>query len=137
MRFVHPLLTLTAALILTSYVQVHHILSEIIQGGLVLETNVEEIDNAGQCIENPNAVVGREPDVASIYSARCCESKERLVHIIQSALTGSWRRRLAWDEHPNAAGMAHWETYRRRRTVVRQHHRHRLYIGHRHVKFVL
>ena len=27
--------------------QAHHILSEIIQGGLVLETNVEEIDNAG------------------------------------------------------------------------------------------
>lgn len=28
-------------------VKVHHILSEIIQGGLVLETNVEEIDSAG------------------------------------------------------------------------------------------
>ncbi|PSR80734.1 hypothetical protein PHLCEN_2v6650 [Hermanssonia centrifuga] len=28
-------------------IQVHHILSEIIQGGLVLETNVEEIDTAG------------------------------------------------------------------------------------------
>lgn len=28
--------------------EVHHILSEIIQGGLVLETNVEEIDNAVQ-----------------------------------------------------------------------------------------
>lgn len=27
--------------------QVHHILSEIIQGGLVLETNVDEIDSAG------------------------------------------------------------------------------------------
>lgn len=27
--------------------QVHHILAEIIQGGLVLETNVDEIDNAG------------------------------------------------------------------------------------------
>ncbi len=27
--------------------QVHHILAEIIQGGLVLETNVEEIDLAG------------------------------------------------------------------------------------------
>lgn len=28
-------------------IQVHHILAEIIQGGLVLETNVDEIDNAG------------------------------------------------------------------------------------------
>lgn len=28
--------------------QVHHILSEIIQGGLVLETNVEDIDAAGR-----------------------------------------------------------------------------------------
>ncbi|KAJ7630598.1 AP complex, mu/sigma subunit [Roridomyces roridus] len=27
--------------------EVHHILAEIIQGGLVLETNVEEIDNSG------------------------------------------------------------------------------------------
>jgi hypothetical protein len=27
--------------------KVHHILAEIIQGGLVLETNVEEIDNSG------------------------------------------------------------------------------------------
>ena len=27
--------------------QVHHILAEIIQGGLVLETNVEEIDDSG------------------------------------------------------------------------------------------
>lgn len=27
--------------------QVHHILAEIIQGGLVLETNVEEIDVSG------------------------------------------------------------------------------------------
>jgi AP-3 complex subunit sigma len=27
--------------------QVHHILAEIIQGGLVLETNVEEIDQSG------------------------------------------------------------------------------------------
>jgi hypothetical protein len=28
-------------------VEVHHILAEIIQGGLVLETNVEEIDSSG------------------------------------------------------------------------------------------
>jgi hypothetical protein len=27
----------------------HHILAEIIQGGLVLETNVDEIDAAGTC----------------------------------------------------------------------------------------
>ena len=27
----------------------HHILAEIIQGGLVLETNVEEIDISGMC----------------------------------------------------------------------------------------
>jgi hypothetical protein len=30
--------------------QVHHILAEIIQGGLVLETNVEEIDSSGMYI---------------------------------------------------------------------------------------
>jgi hypothetical protein len=29
------------------YYQVHHILAEIIQGGLVLETNVDEIDLSG------------------------------------------------------------------------------------------
>jgi hypothetical protein len=28
--------------------EVHHILSEVIQGGLVLETSVDEIDNAGK-----------------------------------------------------------------------------------------
>ena len=28
--------------------QVHHILAEVIQGGLVLETNVEEIGEAGE-----------------------------------------------------------------------------------------
>ena len=27
--------------------KVHHILAEIIQGGLVLETNIEEIDSSG------------------------------------------------------------------------------------------
>lgn len=48
--------------------QVHHILAEIIQGGLVLETNVEEIDHSGKfcvlteldpslvLIESPNPV---------------------------------------------------------------------------------
>lgn len=30
--------------------QAHHILAEIIQGGLVLETNVEEIDASGLLI---------------------------------------------------------------------------------------
>ena len=29
--------------------QAHHILAEVIQGGLVLETNVNEIDRAGEC----------------------------------------------------------------------------------------
>jgi AP-3 complex subunit sigma len=32
---------------LLSVTQVHHILAEVIQGGLVLETNVEEIDLSG------------------------------------------------------------------------------------------
>lgn len=30
--------------------QVHHILADIIQGGLVLETNVEEIDSSGSLL---------------------------------------------------------------------------------------
>ncbi|CAK5265255.1 unnamed protein product [Mycena citricolor] len=34
--------------------EVHHILAEIIQGGLVLETNVEEIDNAGTLLPYPD-----------------------------------------------------------------------------------
>ena len=34
-------------------VKVHHILAEIIQGGLVLETNVEEIDASGMSVPLP------------------------------------------------------------------------------------
>ncbi|KAF9229592.1 Adaptor protein complex sigma subunit [Gyrodon lividus] len=33
--------------------EVHHILAEIIQGGLVLETNVDEISNSGPCSPVP------------------------------------------------------------------------------------
>ena len=32
----------------STLIQAHHILSEIIQGGLVIETNLEEIDAAGE-----------------------------------------------------------------------------------------
>ena len=32
--------------------QVHHILAQVIQGGLVLETNVDEIAQAGECFLN-------------------------------------------------------------------------------------
>lgn len=35
------------AWVVLTLTQVHHILSEVIQGGLVLETNVEEIDYQG------------------------------------------------------------------------------------------
>jgi len=31
---------------------VHHILAEVVQGGLVLETNVDEISSAGECREH-------------------------------------------------------------------------------------
>lgn len=31
-------------------IKVHHILSEIVQGGIVLETNVEEIDESGTSV---------------------------------------------------------------------------------------
>ena len=33
--------------------QVHHILAEIIQGGVVLETNLEEIDSSGKSLQSP------------------------------------------------------------------------------------
>ena len=33
--------------------QVHHILAEIIQGGVVLETNLEEIDSSGKSLQPP------------------------------------------------------------------------------------
>jgi AP-3 complex subunit sigma len=33
--------------------QVHHILAEIIQGGVVLETNLEEIDSSGTYLQPP------------------------------------------------------------------------------------
>lgn len=34
--------------------QVHHILAEIIQGGVVLETNLEEIDSSGEYLQFPS-----------------------------------------------------------------------------------
>jgi hypothetical protein len=33
----------------SSNLQVHHVLGEIIQGGLVLETNINEIATCGEC----------------------------------------------------------------------------------------
>lgn len=34
----------------TCFPKVHHILAEIIQGGIVLDTNVEEISTGGKCV---------------------------------------------------------------------------------------
>jgi hypothetical protein len=34
------------------HAQVHHILSEIIQGGIVLETNLDEIDSSGESLQS-------------------------------------------------------------------------------------
>jgi hypothetical protein len=36
-----------------NHAQVHHILAEIIQGGVVLETNLEEIDSCGKSLQPP------------------------------------------------------------------------------------
>jgi hypothetical protein len=34
-----------------NHAQVHHILAEIIQGGVVLETNLDEIDSSGESLQ--------------------------------------------------------------------------------------
>jgi hypothetical protein len=35
-----------------NHAQVHHILAEIIQGGVVLETNLDEIDGSGKSLQH-------------------------------------------------------------------------------------
>ena len=73
----------------------HHILAEIIQGGLVLETNVSEIDRAGE----PPPMYPRMRTVLNARSRppiltcspRSCESTQGVVRVRQPAL--AWRGR--------------------------------------------
>lgn len=54
-------------ILITPNLQVHHILAEIIQGGLVLETNVEEIDVAGTLFSQVDfPPISRFPQVSPI-----------------------------------------------------------------------
>ncbi len=48
--------------------QVHHILAEIIQGGLVLETNVDEIDQAGAVLVRSCIAMQGELKLACFFS---------------------------------------------------------------------
>ena len=56
-------------------VQVHHILAEIIQGGLVLETNLEEIDSSGK------SPLGDEKRHAFSCACTCVRASIRLVFL--------------------------------------------------------
>lgn len=60
--------------ILESYIahvclQAHHILAEIIQGGLVLETNVTEIDRAGTYSDpSPTTPIPSQPSISRTHA---------------------------------------------------------------------
>lgn len=88
-------------------VEVHHILAEIIQGGLVLETNVEEIDSSGSsyfCLMHGMAVyetlnwTGQCPmirylsNTPFIVSASSGQSQKRVFHFSKPTITRCrWR----------------------------------------------
>ena len=77
--------------------QVHHILAEVIQGGVVLETNLEEIDSSGKSLQLPfrksfrdfPARQSRWLLLASLqnrdYSYRSCTAYSSSVHRAASA----------------------------------------------------
>ena len=86
--------------------QVHHILAEIIQGGLVLETNLEEIDGSGK---SPSC---DEKQHASSCACTCVRASIRLVFLSSGTFlrpTDSERGALAHAisrAHIDAAGFA-------------------------------
>lgn len=59
--------------------KVHHILAEIIQGGLVLETNVEEIDLSGSY--SPSRMSSINQDSLATNSTKRGQSKKRIIRI--------------------------------------------------------
>jgi hypothetical protein len=58
----------------------HHILAEVVQGGLVLETNVDEIDTAGETLGRAT-----ELDAKLLVSAISHESAYHIFRICKSA----------------------------------------------------
>lgn len=90
--------------------EVHHILAEIIQGGLVLETNVEEIDLSGSY--NPFHIAQHQ-DSLPPNSTKRNQSKERVICISQSPI--AWRRGRCGDQKRGTANAA--------RLVDEQNHR--------------
>ena len=102
----------------------HHILAEIIQGGLVLETNVLEIDRAGKC----SPTLSRAMHVAQRFStrgglctcsARRCQSTERIVRICKSALSyRRWGGRFSGRRTANSARMVGRQIHRSRGEVA-------------------
>lgn len=63
--------------------KVHHILAEIIQGGLVLETNVEEIDNSGAYENYP-----RPNLLLILYSTPIGQVTKGIICVCQPAVVG-------------------------------------------------
>jgi len=90
--------------------QAHHILAEIIQGGLVLETNGEEISNSGSyysfdCVPTTVPlcvfVFGLLYDVDTTLSETCIEGQKELVRISESFIS-RWRRQRRPTKRINA-----------------------------------
>lgn len=103
--------SLVLRICLNSVTQVHHILSEVIQGGLVLETNVEEIDHQGNHLSQ--AAWRRSLTPLSTTSS---ESAQGVVYLCQPTISGLWRRwrrvKRKWPTEPRLANReADWCRY--------------------------
>jgi hypothetical protein len=70
--------------------EVNHVLSEIIQGGLVLETNINEISSCGMCCASLHGWL-----LFRLSSWPRCAWRERATLIMQS------KHRPGTEKHPN------------------------------------
>lgn len=131
------------------WVQVHHILAEIIQGGLVLETNVEEISNSGaswpcslSCCYGCGVFLGEKIHVLSestlllagtnrTSSKGSVQSTQGLICVSEPPCSGDWRWRCSkWGTTDTAwvvdgqvdGGKRTVDSPNRERTVQRCYH---------------
>jgi Clathrin adaptor complex small chain len=87
------------------HAKVHHILAEVIQGGLVLETNVDEIDMCGR--SKACRIRSLSADCHFPDSPTSNKGPERVVCILQPACSGRRWPEPKSREPQDAAWMAH------------------------------
>jgi AP-3 complex subunit sigma len=83
-----------------NHAQVHHILAEIIQGGVVLETNLEEIDSSGKSLQLPFKKFCSTPQARLLWSP--CSPESLLLASLQNR-DCSYRSCTAYSVHRAAS----------------------------------